>query len=435
MRLAKSREILERARRVIPGGVNSPVRAFGAVGGTPPVLAEGKGARVRDIDGNTYIDYLGSWGPLILGHADEDVARSVREALNSGWTFGAPTAAEAELAELITRAVRSVEMVRLVNSGTEAAMSAIRLARARTDRQIVVKFAGCYHGHADYLLVEAGSGAATFGAPTSPGIPQDAARTTVPLPFNDLDSVSGFMRDQGGEVAAIIVEPVAGNMGVVAPEQGFLQGLRELAARHGAVLIFDEVITGFRVGFGGAQELFGVTPDMTVLGKVMGGGLPVGAFGGRRDIMEKLAPAGPVYQAGTLSGNPLSVAAGLATLRKLSDGRVYAHIDKTAAKLEEGLKAAAVEAGIAVSINRVGSMMSLFFTIGPVRDYEGAGRSSAEIYARYFWGMAERGVYLPPSRFETFFVSAAHTDKDIEATLSAAGEVFHEIAADPQTTP
>ena len=426
--LDRSAAIFEKARRLIPGGVNSPVRAFGAVGGTPPVIAGGKGACVWDEDGNRYIDYLASWGPLILGHADDDVARALRETLERGWTFGAPTKAELSLAETVTHAFPSIEMLRLVSSGTEAAMSAIRLARAFTGRQRIVKFVGCYHGHADYLLVRAGSGGATFGTPTSPGIPTDVARNTLPVAFNRLDAVQELMTRHGEQVAAIIVEPVAGNMGVVPCAPGFLQGLRDLATRHGAVLIFDEVITGFRVCLGGAQALYGVTPDMTVLGKILGGGLPIGAFGGRREIMERLAPAGPVYQAGTLSGNPLSVAAGLATLAKLQSGKVYERIDRLAEQLESGLLEAAARAGVPVTINRVGSMMSLFFADGPVTDYETAARGPDERFARFFWGMLTRGVYLPPSRFETFFVSAAHGPGEIARAVEAAKASLGELA-------
>jgi len=424
LRQERSAEIFKEALRVIPGGVNSPVRAFAAVGGTPPVMASAKGAYTTDVDGNRYIDYLGSWGPLILGHADDGVAAALEAALNKGWTFGAPTEAELELARLITEAVESVDMVRLVNSGTEAAMSAIRLARAFTGRPCIVKFVGCYHGHADYLLVAAGSGAATFGTPTSPGIPEDAARTTIPIPYNNLDELRNVFAAHGEKIAAVIVEPVAGNMGVIPPAGGFLDGLREITARHGSLLIFDEVITGFRVGFGGAQKLYGVTPDMTVLGKVIGGGLPVGAFGGRRDIMKMLAPVGPVYQAGTLSGNPLSVAAGLATLGKLRDGNIYERIDCVAQKLEDGLKHAAKEAGVEIQFNRVGSMCALFFTGEPVTDYDSCANASAETYAKYFWAMAKRRIYMPPSQFETFFVSAAHGDPEVDATLKAAREVF-----------
>ncbi len=428
MERGNSQRAFEKARQVIPGGVNSPVRAFGAVGGTPVFIASGKGSRITDIDGNTYIDYLGSWGPLILGHAHPEVVAAVRAAAERGSSFGAPTEAETRLAELIVEAVPSVEKVRLVNSGTEATMSAIRLARAFTGRDAVVKFEGCYHGHADGLLVAAGSGAATFGVPSSPGVPADYARHTIVLPYNDPDAFKELCQARGDEIAAVIVEPIAGNMGLVPPQPGFLEALRELTARHGIVLIFDEVITGFRVAYGGAQALYGITPDLTTLGKIIGGGLPVGAYGGRAEIMDHISPTGPTYQAGTLSGNPLAVAAGIATLEVLKRGDVYPRIASLCEKLCEGLGEAAAAAGVVRHATRVGSMFCGFFCQGPVVNYSDVKRADTERYAAFFHGMLDRGVYFAPSQFETAFVSAAHTDEDIEQTIAAAREVFAQIA-------
>ena len=422
--MTRSESLFQSAQRLIPGGVNSPVRAFRGVGGTPFFVASAGGARINDVDGRSYIDFLGSWGPLILGHAAPAVVEALSEAARRGTSYGAPTAAEVEMAELITRAVPSMEMVRLVSSGTEAAMSAIRLARGATGRDLVVKFDGCYHGHADSLLVKAGSGGVTFGVPDSRGVPASLAALTMALPFNDLAAVSRFMDDRGHEVAVVVVEPVAGNMGVVPPAPGFLGGLRELCTRHGALLLFDEVITGFRVGYGGAQALYGVRPDLTCLGKIIGGGLPVGAYGGRRDLMEQVAPLGGVYQAGTLSGNPLAVAAGMATLRALEDPASYRRLETLGARLESGLAEAARRAGVPLTINRVGSMLTGFFTGEPVVDLVSAKRSDTARYGRFFHGMLERGVFLAASQFEAAFVSLAHTEEDLDSAARAAAETL-----------
>jgi glutamate-1-semialdehyde 2,1-aminomutase len=398
---------------VIPGGVNSPVRAFRGVGGNPPFLERGEGAHVFDVDGNEYIDYVGSWGPLLLGHCHPEIVAAVREALEKGTSFGAPTEREVELAEAIREAVPSIEMVRLVNSGTEATMSAIRVARGFTGRDLVVKFEGCYHGHVDSLLVKAGSGLATLGIADTQGVPKAFCDTTLALPYNSAEAVEEAFRRHGKRIAAVIVEPVAGNMGVVPPVPGFLESLRRATEHAGALLIFDEVMTGFRVAFGGAQARYGIRPDLTTLGKVIGGGLPVGAYGGRRDVMSRVAPAGPVYQAGTLSGNPLAVSAGLAMLRHLkAHPEVYERLEQLAAQL-----CAAAPRG--VTVNRVGSMFTFFFTEGPVTDYESAKRSDTERFGRYFRAMLERGVYLAPSQFEAAFVSAAHTEEDIRRTVAA----------------
>jgi glutamate-1-semialdehyde 2,1-aminomutase len=423
-----SESLFQAAQRVIPGGVNSPVRAFRGVGGTPFFVERAEGARIFDVDGRSYIDFLGSWGPLILGHAPPQVVEAVSEAARRGTSYGAPTRGEVELAETITRAVPSVDMVRLVSSGTEAAMSAIRLARGATGRDLVIKFDGCYHGHADSLLVKAGSGGATFGVPDSLGVPGALASLTIALPFNDLEAVRGTLEARGGEVAVIVVEPVAGNMGVVPPAPGFLEGLRDLCTRHGALLLFDEVITGFRVAHGGAQALYGVRPDLTCLGKIIGGGLPVGAYGGPRALMERVAPLGGVYQAGTLSGNPLAVAAGLATLRALEDPAVYRRLESLGAGLEEGLRGAARATGVPLAVNRVGSMLTAFFTDGPVTDYASARRSDTRRYARYFHAMLERGVFLAASQFEAAFVSLAHTEADLEHAVRACREAFQIVS-------
>jgi glutamate-1-semialdehyde 2,1-aminomutase len=420
---SRSAGLFERAQRVIPGGVNSPVRAFRAVGGEPRFVARAGGARLWDADGNELVDYMLSWGPLILGHAPPEVVRAVQAAAEDGTSYGAPTEREVELAEEIARAVPSVESVRLVSSGTEAAMSALRVARAFRGRTAIVKFAGCYHGHADALLVQAGSGVATLGLPDSPGVPEAWTRDTLVAPYNDLGAVEQLFGARGPEIAAVIVEPVAGNMGVVPPRDGFLAGLRRLCDAQGALLIFDEVITGFRVGRGGAQARYGVRPDLTLLGKIVGGGLPLAAYGGRRDVMALVAPAGPVYQAGTLSGNPLATAAGLATLRAL-DERLYAELDDRTGRLVDGLVAAAGAAGVPVQANRVGSMATLFFAREPVVDYASAMRADREGYGRFFRAMLGRGVYLPPAQFEAFFLSRAHTDADLELTLAAAREAF-----------
>lgn len=420
----RSKELFDKAKTIMPGGVNSPVRAFGSVGGEPPFVTRAKGSRVWDADGREFIDYVCSWGPLVLGHAPDEVVRAVTAAAAKGTSFGAPTEAEVELAEVITRAFPSIEMVRLVSSGTEATMSAIRLARGFTGRSKVVKFEGGYHGHADGLLVKAGSGAATLSIPGSAGVPEGYVAETLLARYNDLGSVEGLVKQHPDGIACVIIEPVAGNMGVVPPADGFLEGLRELCTANGILLVFDEVITGFRVAFGGMQELSGVRADITTLGKILGGGLPVGAYGGRRDIMERLAPVGDVYQAGTLSGNPLATAAGLATLGALEGKGVYESLDKKGAALEQGLGEAARSAGAAVTSNRVGSMMTLFFCEGPVTDYDSAKRSDTEAYARYFRAMLSCGVSLAPSQFEAAFVSTAHTDDDISRTIEAAGEAM-----------
>jgi len=417
---AKSRALLRRAERVIPGGVNSPVRAYAAVGGAPPFVARGKGAWVWDADGRRYVDYVGSWGPLILGHAHPAVVRAVTRAAARGTSFGAPTAGEVEIAEAICAALPSVEMVRFVSSGTEAAMSAIRLARGATGRKQILKFEGCYHGHADALLVGAGSGVATLGIPGSPGVPEEFVRLTLQAPYNDLAAAEDAFRRHGPELACVIVEPVAGNMGLVPPVRGFLEGLRELCDRAGALLIFDEVMTGFRVAWGGAQALYGIRPDLTCLGKVVGGGLPAAAYGGRRELMREIAPSGPVYQAGTLAGNPLAVAAGLETLRRLSRRGVYEALGETTRILVDGLAARASGAGVELSTAAVGGMFGFFFHPGPVTCFEDAKKSSGPRFRRFFAEMLARGVYLAPSAYEAGFVSLAHGERELARTLRAA---------------
>jgi glutamate-1-semialdehyde 2,1-aminomutase len=418
--VTNSERLFEAASRTIPGGVNSPVRAFRGVGGQPFFVARAAGARLHDVDGRAYLDFVGSWGPLILGHAAPAVVEAVQAAAAGGTSYGAPTPGEVELAAAISSAVPSMEMVRLVSSGTEAAMSAIRVARGATGRDLLVKFDGGYHGHADSLLVRAGSGGATLGLPDSAGVPAALAALTATVAFNDLDAVRELFRRRGDEIAAVIVEPVAGNMGVVPPAPGFLEGLRAVTAAHGALLVFDEVITGFRVAHGGAQARYGVRPDLTCLGKIIGGGLPVGAYGGSRAVMSRVAPLGPVYQAGTLSGNPLAVAAGLATLRALGDAAVYPRLEALGAALEGGLRAAAEKAGVPLTVNRVGSMLTAFFCPGPVVDYAGARAADTARYARFFHAMLARGVYLAPSQFEAAFVSLAHTEGDLAAAAQAA---------------
>ena len=414
----RSQELYGEACKYLPGGVNSPVRAFKAVGGTPFFVARGQGSRLWDVDGKEYIDYVASWGPLILGHAHPEVVEFVSQVAARGTSFGAPTELEVELAKKVVEAVPSIEMVRFVNSGTEATMSAMRLARGYTGRDKIVKFEGCYHGHVDYLLAKAGSGVLTFSLPGTPGVPQDFTRHTLLATFNDLDSVERLFNEVGEEIAAVIVEPIMGNAGVIPPVPGFLEGLREITREHGALLIFDEVITGFRVSYGGAQELYGVTPDLTCLGKVIGGGLPVGAYGGRREIMEHVAPLGPVYQAGTLSGNPLAMAAGLKTLEILGRPGTYEQLEERAASLEKGMREALDRKGLPGAINRVGSMMCLFFTEEEkVETYAQALTSDTQRYSRYFWAMQEGGVNLAPSQFEAAFVSTAHTEEDIARTL------------------
>ncbi len=420
LKTTTSGRLFRLAKGLIPGGVNSPVRAFRSVGGTPLFIERAKGSSVRDVDGNVFIDYVGSWGPMILGHAHPKVVAAIRKAAGRGTSYGAPTPGEVGLAHLIRSAFPSIEKVRLVSSGTEAAMSAVRLARGYTGRDKIVKFEGGYHGHADAMLVSAGSGALTFGLPDSPGVPRETARHTLTAKFNDIASVKRLLERNRGQVAAVLVEPIPGNMGVVPPAPGFLEELRALTKRHGALLVFDEVITGFRVAFGGAQELFGIAPDLTVLGKIIGGGLPVGAFGGRRDVMDALAPEGPVYQAGTLSGNPLAVAAGIAALTELSRKGAYAELNAKADYLAAGLARAFAGSGVPTWTNRVGSMWTTFFRKGPVTDYASAKRSDTKQYAQYFHGLLERGVYVAPSQFEAGFVSLAHSRRDLDKTIAAA---------------
>jgi len=419
-KLDRSRRLYQEAQNYLPGGVDSPVRSFAAVGGTPPFLRRGRFSKVWDEDGNQYIDYVGSWGPLILGHTHPQVVNALLGAVNQGTSFGAPTEREVTLARLISEALPSVEMVRFVSSGTEATMSALRLARAYTGREKVIKFEGCYHGHVDALLVKAGSGAATLGVPTSAGVPATAAQTTLVAPYNDLEAVQRLFEAQPSEIAAVIVEPVAANMGVVPPEPGFLAGLRQITRAYHALLIFDEVVTGFRVAYGGAQTLYGIEPDLTCLGKVIGGGLPVGAYGGSREIMALVAPSGPVYQAGTLSGNPLAMTAGIETLRLIREPGVYQRLEERAARLGAGLREAAVRAGVPLTVNRVGSMLTPFFTPGPVFNYATAREANTQRYAAFFHRLLEAGVYPPPSQFEAWFVSGAHTEADLEATVQAA---------------
>ena len=420
-----SKKLFQRATLTIPGGVNSPVRAFGSVGGDPLFIRRAEGAWVTDVDGNDYLDFVGSWGPMVLGHNEESIRRAVWEALKLGTSFGAPTIREIELAELVVEMVPSVEVVRLVNSGTEATMSAVRLARAATGRPKMIKFRGGYHGHADAFLVEAGSGAATLGVPSSPGVTPGAAQDTLVADFNDLASAQAHFDANPDQVACVIVEPVAGNMGCVPPADGFLQGLREICTKNGAVLIFDEVMTGFRVALGGAQERFGVMPDLTTMGKVIGGGLPVGAYGGREDLMRQIAPDGSVYQAGTLSGNPLATAAGTAALTYLKENPdVYRTLEERGQQLEDGVLSLIAREGYPLTWNRVGSMASLFFTPDPVTDWHSAAESDREAFKTFFWGMLDRGFYLAPSPFEALFLSSAHSVADIEETLAAAEEVL-----------
>jgi glutamate-1-semialdehyde 2,1-aminomutase len=413
-----SQQLFERAQRSIPGGVNSPVRAYRGVGGVPPFIARGEGSHIFDADGNEFIDYVGSWGPLILGHRHPEVLDAVEQALLRGTSFGAPTEQEIELAELVRQMVPSIEMVRLVNSGTEATMSALRLARGFTGRDLTIKFEGCYHGHVDSLLVKAGSGVATLGLPDSPGVPKGFSDTTIAVPFNNTDAVARAFESHPGKIAAVIVEPVCGNMGCIPPEGGYLEFLREITRQSGSLLIFDEVMTGFRVAPGGAQELFNIDPDLTTLGKVIGGGLPIAAYGGRRDIMSQIAPSGPIYQAGTLSGNPLAVSAGLAVLRHLqTHPEIYARLNRLGSAL-------AACAPSWVTVSRVGSMMTWFFTELSVTDYESAKVCDTGKFKRFFHAMLERGIYLPPSQFEALFLSAAHSDADIARTIEAARESF-----------
>jgi glutamate-1-semialdehyde 2,1-aminomutase len=420
----RSRVLFQEAARYFPGGVNSPVRAFRAVGGEPFFVASAQGSRITDVDGTSYLDYVGSWGPMILGHAHPKVVAAIQRAAERGTSYGAPTEWETCLAQLVQSAFPSLERMRFVSSGTEACMSALRAARGFTGRDGIVKFEGGYHGHADPLLVKAGSGAMTFGVPDSQGVPAAIARDTLTLPFNDLEAVRRLFAGEGTRIAAVIVEPVPGNMGVVLPRPGFLEGLREITRAHGVLLIFDEVITGFRIARGGAQERYGIVPDLTCLGKIVGGGLPVGVYGGRTEIMERIAPLGGIYQAGTLSGNPLAMAAGIATLEALQAPGIYERLEVMGARLEEGLRAAAAAAGLATQINRAGSMLTGFFTGTPVTDYATAKTADAKRYGIFFRAMLERGVSLAPSQFEAAFVSIAHSDQDIEQTIAAAREAY-----------
>jgi len=424
----RSQAAFARAQQLMPGGVNSPARAFGAVGGTPIFIDRAEGAFLYDLDGNRYLDYIGSWGPMILGHRHPTVVAALENALAQGTSYGAPTEAESELAERIIDAVHSVEKVRLVNSGTEATMSAIRLARGFTGRDLLVKFAGNYHGHVDSLLVAAGSAAATLGVPSSPGVTTGTTKDTVVLEYNDVAALQQLFSSRGAEIAGVIFEPVVGNMGVVRPSEAFCAALQQLTREHGALLICDEVMTGFRVALGGAQQLLGIQPDLTTLGKIVGGGLPVGAYGGRADIMDHVLPAGQVFQAGTLSGNPLATAAGCATLQLLKDDPPYERLEILAGQLEAGLRAAAESAGLPHSVARVGSMLTLFFNASAVSNWQAASQCDTDRYARYFWGMMDHGIYLPCSQYEALFVSAAHTEDDIARTVAAAEEVLRSLS-------
>ncbi len=422
--LPKSQAAFIRANRVIPGGVNSPARAFGAVGGEPVFIERAEGARLFDIDGNAYLDYIGSWGPMILGHGHPRVVAAITRALEKGTSFGAPTEREVEIASAVVAAVPSIEKVRFTSSGTEAAMSAARVARGTTGRAKLIKMAGCYHGHIDALLVQAGSAATTLGTPNSPGVTAGAVGDTLSCPFNDAGAVAQALEAHRGQVAAVLLEPIAGNMGLVPPRPGYLADLRELTEKHGAMLVFDEVMTGFRVAYGGAQELLGVTPDLTALGKVIGGGLPAAAYGASASVMDLVSPVGPIYQAGTLSGNPLAMAAGLATLEMLRDPSPYGHLEMLSARLADGLDQAAARARIPHVVQRVGSMLTLFFHDGPVVDYASALECDTGLFSRFFWEMLARGVYLPCSQFEAAFVSTAHTLDDIDQTIEAAHEAL-----------
>jgi len=428
MNRENSNKLFNRAINVIPGGVNSPVRACKSVGAEPVFIDHAEGCMIYDADGNGFIDYIGSWGPMILGHRHSAVIKAIASVLNRGTSFGAPTDLEIVLAEMVINAVPSVDMIRMVNSGTEATMSAIRLARGVTGRDVIIKFDGCYHGHADTLLVEAGSGVATLGIPGSPGVPESFVAHTLSLPYNDIKSVKKVMDEQGDKIACIIVEPIAGNMGLVRPVDGFLETLREVTEKSGSLLIFDEVMTGFRVAFGGAQSLYGILPDITCLGKIIGGGLPVGAYGGKREIMEHIAPHGPVYQAGTLSGNPVAMAAGIATLMQLKKPGFYENLDKKADLLATGLEKAAEKAGVKARVDRAGSMLGLFFTDRDVKNFEDAKTSDLDMFAAYYKGMLEKGIYLAPSQFEALFVSAAHEVEHIDKTIEAAEEVLKKQA-------
>jgi len=428
-KLKKSRELQNRAERLIPGGVNSPVRAFSSVGGEPPFIVRGRGSRLWDADGNEYIDYVGSWGPLILGHAFPPLIEAVQSAALYGTSFGASTSLESELAEMVVDAFPSIEKVRFVNSGTEATMSAIRLARAFTKRNYIVKFEGCYHGHADSLLVKAGSGVVTLGIPGSAGVPEEFVRFTLALPYNDVAALEQAFAKFPGDIACVIVEPIAGNMGCVPPADGYLQRLRELTSAHGVLLVFDEVITGFRVAYGGAQQVYGVLSDLTTLGKIIGGGLPVGAYGGRAEIMDMVAPLGPVYQAGTLSGNPLAMVAGLATLRRLRERpEIYAELERRSAALVSRVSAAAAQAGVPLSANRAGSMFTWFFSAKAVTNWQSAAASDAALFGKWHRAMLDQSIYLPPSQFEAAFLSAAHGEEDVSLTVEAARNAFSHIS-------
>ena len=427
MKRKKSIKLYWKALDMIPGGVNSPVRAFKAIGIPPTFVDRGKGSRIWDVDDNEYIDYVGSWGPMILGHAHPKVVTALKKAAPKGTSFGAPTSLEVELAQRVKKAFPSIEMVRMVSSGTEAAMGAIRVARGYAGKDKIVKFEGCYHGHGDSLLVKAGSGATTFGIPDSLGVPEDLAKHTLTAPYNDLQALRTLINQYRGQIACVIVEPIVGNMGVVLPERGFLEGVRRICDEEGVVLILDEVITGFRVAYGGAQELYGIKADLTCLGKIIGGGLPVGAYGGKQVIMEKVAPLGGVYQAGTLSGNPLAMTAGIKTLDLLKSKKVYQDLEKKTATLTEGISKRAEERGLPVSINQATGMFTLFFKEGPVRNYQDAKMSDAKRFAQFFIQMMEQGIYLPPSQFEAWFVSLAHTQKDLDRTIEACDIAFRKI--------
>lgn len=429
MENTKSANAFAEARQYIPGGVNSPVRSFRSVGGVPPFIAGGKGSKIYDIDGNEYIDYVLSYGPLLMGHVPDCVTEAIKEAAGKGTSYGAPTLAETELAKLVCRLVPSMDMVRMVNSGTEATMSALRLARAYTGRDCIVKFIGCYHGHHDSLLVKAGSGAATFGVPDSPGVPKAVAATTITVPFNDLPALKQVFAERGQEIAAVIMEPTPGNMGLVLPQEGYLEAVRALTKEYGSLLICDEVMSGFRSAQGGSQSLYDIDPDITCLGKVIGGGLPVAAYGGKRKIMEMVAPAGPMYQAGTLSGNPLAMAAGIAALTYMEENKVCEKLESMTAILTGGLEKAAAQAGVPVQVHRLGSMFTVFFNDKPVTDYDSAASSDLEAFKIYFHSMLDQGIYMPPSQFETNFVSLAHTPEDIQKTIDAAAIAFAAVKA------
>jgi len=428
MNFEKSQSLYERALNIIPGGVNSPVRACKSVGADPLFIERGQGCLIYDADGNRFIDYIGSWGPLILGHRHPAVVEAITSVLERGTSFGAPTDLELQLAQMVIEAVDSVDVVRMVNSGTEATMSAIRLARGATGRDMVIKFDGCYHGHADTLLVAAGSGVATLGIPGSPGVPKAVVQHTLSLPFNDVEAIEKVMNEKGDKIACVIVEPVAGNMGMVSPANGFLETLRELTQNHGAVLIFDEVMTGFRVAYGGAQSLYGIVPDLTCFGKVIGGGLPVGAYGGKKDIMSQVAPQGTVYQAGTLSGNPIAMAAGIATLEQLKIEGVYENLEEKANRLVAGLADAAQKEGVAARVDHVGSMLGMFFSDQNVTCFEDAKTCDLELFSEFYQGMRQQGIYIAPSQFEVLFLSTAHDDEHIDATVDAAGQVLKDLA-------